>query len=127
MGTQQFLLILFSLVVLGLIIYSGYVMMHNSTVNSSREQLISNLYDIGLIAQEYYKKTVDKEGENGSYTGWKLPDQFYYSTAGTFDVSIKDKRIDLSAVGTQIGRNNKTNVHVTASVDNKGIIIIVVN
>jgi len=127
MGTQQFLLILFSLIILGLIIYSGYVMMHNSNENSNREQLITNLYDIGLIAQNYYKKSIDKEGGNGSYLNWKLPDQFYNSTVGSFDVSIRDQRINLSAVGTQIGKNNKTNVHVTACVDNKGIRIIVIN
>ena len=127
MGTQQFLLILFSLIILGLIIYSGYVMMHNSNENSNREQLITNLYDIGLIAQNYYKKSIDKEGGNGSYLNWKLPDQFYNSTVGSFDVSISDQRINLSAVGTQIGKNNKTNVHVTACVDNKGIRIIVIN
>ena len=127
MGTQQFLLILFCLIVLGLIIYSGFVMMHNSNVTSNREQLITNLYDLGFMAQDYYKKTADKDGGNGTYIGWKLPDQFYNYTIGSFDVSIKNKRIDLNAVGTQTGKNNKTNVHVTACVDNNGIRIIVVN
>lgn len=127
MGTQQFLLILFSLIVLGLISYSGFVIMHNSNVSSNREQLITNLYDIGLMAQDFYKKSIDKNDGDGTYLGWKLPDQFNNYSIGSFDVSIKDKRIDLSAVGTQIGKNNKTNVHVTACVDNNGIRIIVVN
>ena len=122
MGTQQFLLIFFSLIVLGLIIYSGFVIMHNNNVNSNREQLISNLYDLGISAQDYYKNR-----GHGSYFGWKIPDQFVSSTIGSFDSSIKDNRIDLSAVGNQTGRNNKSEVHVTASVDNKGIRIIVVN
>jgi len=127
MGTQQFILIIFSLIVVGIIVYSGFVMMHNSNVSSNREQLITNLYDIGLMAQDYFKKSADKNEGNGSYLGWKLPDQFFNSTVGSFDVSIKDKRIDINAIGSQTGKNNRTNVRITGRVDNNGIRIIVVN
>jgi hypothetical protein len=102
-------------------------MMHNSNVNSNREQLKTNLYDIGFTAQDYFKKSANKNDGNGSYIGWKFPDQFNNSTIGSFDVSIKNKRVDINAVGTQTGKNNKTNVHVTARVDNNGIRIIIVN
>jgi hypothetical protein len=127
MGRQQFILIIFSLIVVGIIVYSGFVMMHNSNVNSNREQLITNLYDIGLTAQDYFKKSAAKNEGDGSYLGWKLPDQFCNSAAGSFDVSIKDKRIDINAIGSQTGKNNKTSIHVTGRVDNNGIRIIVVN
>lgn len=127
MGIQQLLLITVGVIIAGLSIYAGISSFRTYSETSNRDQLISTIYDLGLMAQQYFKKPRAAGGGGGTYSGWTLPRQFRRTDAGTFGATVRANRIDLSANGTQTGRNQRTVVRVTARVDNNGIRITIVN
>lgn len=101
--------------------------MRTYSETSNRDQLISTIYDLGLMAQQHFKKPQVAGGGGGTYSGWSLPRQFRRTDAGTFSATVRTNRVDLSANGTQTGRNQRTVVRVTARVDNNGIRVTIVN
>ena len=56
MGTQQLLLIALSGIVVGFMVFAGISLMRVYSESSNREQIIANLFDLGVMAQTYYKK-----------------------------------------------------------------------
>ncbi|MBA4407217.1 hypothetical protein C0389_08090 [bacterium] len=73
MGTQQLLLIAPGAIVLVLMVFGGISIMRAYSKSSNREQIIANMYDLGLMAQTYSKKH-PKAGSSGSTcTGWTNP------------------------------------------------------
>lgn len=127
MGSQQLLLIAVGIVVIAFMIYAGFNLGRDYMENANRDQVISSLYDLGLLAQQHYKKDASQGGGGGSYTGWTIPTQLQTTQAGTFREVVRTDRVDLSAEGTVIGRNGTTNVRVTARVNEDGIQITIIN
>jgi len=127
MGSQQLLLIVVSVMVVGLAAYAGFNIGKDYIENSNRDQIISSLYDLGLKAQAYYKKDASQGGGGRSFLGWNIPSQLHNTPSGIFDEVVRSDRIDLSGIGTVIGRNGNTNIRVTARVDQDEIKITIVN
>ncbi|MFA7418249.1 MAG: hypothetical protein WCZ90_01085 [Melioribacteraceae bacterium] len=127
MGSQQLLLIVVGIIVVGLMIYAGFNISRDYMENANRDQIISSLYDLGLNAQQHFKKELSQGGGGGTYTGWVIPTQLRNTQSGSFDEVIREDRVDLSGDGNVIGRNGKTNVRVTARVNEDGIKITIVN
>jgi hypothetical protein len=127
MGTQQLLMIVVGAVIVILTVYAGFNIYSTYAESSNRDQLISTLYDLGLNAQQYVKKPVEQGGGGGIYSNWTMPEQFRSTEAGSIRATVRDSRIDFSATGTEIGRDGKTKVNVTARVDESGIRITVRN
>ena len=127
MGSQQLLLIVLGIIVVGLMIFAGATMMRSYSESSNREQIIANMYDLGILAEAYFKKTAAAGGGGGSFIGWEIPSQLKNTSAGTFEQSVNDKSVDISCNGKYIGRNETTVVRVTAHIDSDGIRITVIN
>lgn len=127
MGSQQLLLTAVGVIVVGLMVYAGYNIGRDYLENANRDQVISTLYDLGLLAQQHYKKDITQGGGGGTFTGWAIPNNYKTTPSGTFEEVVRADRIDLSAVGTSIGRNGTAPVHVTARVDENGIRVTVLN
>lgn len=127
MGSQQLLLTVVGVIVIGLMIYAGYNIGNDYLENANRDQVISTLYDLGLLAQQHYKKDVSQGGGGGTYLGWKIPTAFISTPSGKFEEVVRPDRVDLSGVGNTIGRNGSSPVRVTARVDVNGIRVTVIN
>jgi hypothetical protein len=127
MGTQQLLLTVVGVIVVGLMIYAGYNIGRDYMENANRDQVISTLYDLGLMAQQYYKKESTQGGGGGTFTGWAIPNNFRNTASGTFDEVVRMDRVDLSANGNVIGINGTTLIRVTARVDESGVRVTVIN
>lgn len=127
MGTQQLLLIIISSVVVGLTIFAGYNLLSYYLQTSNRDQLISTLHELVIMAQQYYKKPKEQGGGGGTFIGWSIPSRLVKTDAGTFRAVIKEDKINFNAVGTHLGLNNKTEVSVDATVDSRDIKLIVIN
>ncbi|MEW6006353.1 MAG: hypothetical protein AB1695_13680 [Stygiobacter sp.] len=127
MGSQQILLIALGIILVALAIFAGYGIAKDYLENTNREQLISTIYDIGLLAQQYSKKDVKAGGGGGTFNGWIIPAQLRSTESGTFNAFVSQDKVNLTAVGKEIGMNGITNVRVNAIVDVNEIKIIVVN
>lgn len=127
MGSQQLLMIVVGLIIVGLMIYAGIGIVHNYFVTSNRDQLISSLNALGVNAQEYYKKRIEMGGGGGSYEGWILPSEFLNTDDGQIRASVGASRVNFTATGTQTGMDDKEKVRITCRVDQNGIRMIVIN
>lgn len=127
MGSQQLLLIVVGVIVIAFMIYAGFNLGADYMENANRDQVVSSLYDLGLLAQQHFKKEVSQGGGAGTYAGWTIPTQLQTTQSGTFREVVRDDRVDLSADGTVIGRNGTTNVRVTARINEDGIKITIIN
>ncbi len=127
MGTQQLLLIVVGVIVVALTIYAGINVAVSYYQTANRDQLISSLYNLGVMAQQYFKKSVQQGGGGGSYSGWLMPKEFKSFEAGQIAVAVSNDRVSFEALGTEKGMNEKTNVRVTCRVDQEGIRMIVTN
>lgn len=127
MGIQQLLLIVIGVIIVGLMVVTGISMMRAYSESSNRDQIISNFYDLGLLAQTHYKKNFNLGGGGGTFTGWSIPMHLIETDAGTFAATVQTSRVNLRCNGKYIGRNGKSVVRVTARVDGGGIRITVVN
>jgi hypothetical protein len=127
MGSQQLLLIALGVIVVGLMVLAGTSIMHAYLESSNREQIIAGMYDLGIMAQLYYKKIETGGGGGGDFTGWNIPVQLRNTSVGTFTASVQAARVNLRCNGKYTGRNGTSVVRVTARVDQSGIRITVVN
>ncbi len=126
MGMQQLLLITVGIIVVVLTIYAGIGMVSNYYQTANRDQLISTLQNLGVMAQQYFKKP-SAQGGGGSYTRWTLPKQFSKMDSGTIRATVSSGRINFVATGTEKGINNRTTVRITCRVDQSGIRMTVTN
>ena len=127
MGTQQLLMIAVGVVVVVLMVYAGMEMVSSYNQSANRDQLITTLQDLGVLAQQYYKKPAEQGGGGQSYLGWNLPITFSNMDAGKIRATVRSNRVNFTATGTATGLNGKTVVRITCRVDQNGIRMTVTN
>lgn len=127
MGSQQLLLILVGVIVVGLMVIAGFSVVRTYYETTNRDQLISTLNDLALLAQQHYKKPIAQGGGGGVFTRFAIPRQLRTTTAGNFSVSVRANRVDFTATGKETGRNGRTVVRVTARADRNGIRFTITN
>jgi len=127
MGSQQLLIIVVGVIVVGLLIYAGINIGINYYQTSNRDQIISTLHNLGVMAQQYYKKAAEQGGGGGSYSGWVMPTELKNTDAGEIQVVVSNDKVNFVAKGTEPGINKNAAVRVTCRVDQNGIRIIVIN
>lgn len=127
MGSQQILLILVGVIVVGLMVVAGFSVVRTYYETTNRDQLISTLNDLALLAQQHYKKPAEQGGGGGVYSRFTIPRQLRTTSAGNFSATVRSNRVDFVATGKEIGRNGRTVVRVTARADQNGIRFTITN
>ncbi len=68
MGTQQILLIVLSVIIVGVAVAVGITMFATQATNSNRQALVGELQNFGAAAMQYYKTPVSQGGGGGTGT-----------------------------------------------------------
>ncbi len=136
MGTQQLLLIVLGVIVVGVAIAVGITLFKSNAQDSNREQLIGDLENLGSVAQQYYRKpksfggggrdfqdfalfAIDTGNGNGSYSlTTSLPSGTDYVSGNGSAISGQEQLIYIVGCGNEIGDNGvdpvKAYLRVTA-------------
>jgi hypothetical protein len=72
MGTQQLLLIVLGVVVVGIAIAVGITMFKSNSQSSDRDQVVSDLENLGSKAQQYYRKPLSFAGGSYDFLNFRL-------------------------------------------------------
>jgi hypothetical protein len=134
MGQQQLLLIVLGVIVVGIAVVVGINLFNANAVSSNRDAVISDLNNLGAMAQQYYKKPIsmggggnsfDGKGPSGNLTGvaWVIPAQLDTTANGTYTVTIASQQVTIVGVGTETGNNNSSPVQATAVVSPTAITV----
>lgn len=140
MGTQQILLIVLSVIIVGIAVAVGITMFNAQATNSNRQAIMGDMNNLASSALAFYKTPTTHGGGGNAWTGgvdavgqW-LGYDYVSGTGcttgnGVFALSISSDYLTLTGVGTEIGNDGSTNVSGTLVVtgSTSGLVATIVN
>lgn len=144
MGTQQLLLIVLGVIIVGVAIAVGITLFKSHAESSNRDQVVSDLENLGSVAQQYYRKPVsfggggydfkgfnlaplDTGNGNGSYSvSTTLPSGAGFVAGNTTTISGPEQRIYITGCGKELGFNSSDPVKafLTVTADSLNVVIL---
>jgi hypothetical protein len=73
MGTQQLLLLVVALIIVGAAIVIGIKLFGANAVLANRDSMSAELNTLAAMAMEYYKKPQQMCGGSNSFSNWQIP------------------------------------------------------
>jgi len=128
MGQQQLLLIVLGVIVVGIAVVVGINLFNANAVSANRDGVISDLNNLGAMAQQYYKKPTSMGGGGNQFTGWTIPTGLDSTANGTYTRTINGTTsVTITGVGTEIGDDGSSEVQAAATVTANTISVSVSN
>ncbi len=90
MGTQQLLLIVLGVVIVGIAIAVGITMFKSSAESSNRDQVVSDLENLGSKAQQYYRKPLSFAGGSYDFLNFSLMPLDTGNGDGSFSITTTE-------------------------------------
>jgi hypothetical protein len=123
MGSQQLLLILVGVIVVGIMIAVGLDMFKDQASSTNRDSLANDLSNFAIQAQKYYRRPASMRGGDYSFNGLGFADISVNATNanGTFvlspdPASSSDLFVTMTGTGYNKGNDGSTNVQVEITV-----------
>ncbi len=116
MGQQQLLLIVLGVIIVGIAVVVGINLFNANAISANRDGVISDLNNLGAMAQQYYKKPTSMAGGGNTFTGWTIPGTLDTTANGTYAATVNAQSITLVGTGTETGDDGSTKVKATATV-----------
>jgi len=116
MGQQQLLLIVLGVIIVGIAVVVGINLFNANAVSANRDGVISDLNNLGTMAQQFYKKPSSMLGGGNTFTGWTIPAQLDTTGNGTYTVTVSAQSVSIVGTGTETGDDGSTKVKATATV-----------
>ncbi len=127
MGTQQILLIVLSVIIVGVAVAVGIQMFNTQAVNSNRQAIVGDLQTLGAQVMQYYRTPTSQGGGGSSiavgeddalygFMGWA--DASDTTDTGVFSLTTiaATNVIEIVGVGTETGNNGTAGVQATLTV-----------
>lgn len=127
MGQQQLLLIVLGVIVVGIAVVVGINLFNANATSSNRDSVISDLNNLGAMAQQFYKKPASMGGGANTFTGWTIPTGLDSTANGTYVASPAAQSVSIVGTGTEMGNDGTTPVKATATVTPTAITVAVNN
>jgi len=116
MGQQQLLLIVLGVIIVGIAVVVGINLFNANAVSANRDGVISDLNNLGTMAQQYYKKPSSMAGGGNTFTGWTLPGALDTTANGTYTITVAAQQVTIVGTGTETGDDGSAKVKATATV-----------
>ena len=124
MGQQQLLLIVLGVIVVGIAVVVGINLFNANAVSANRDGVVSDLNNLGAMAQQHYKKPISMGGGGNTFTGasanpvqpFTIPPQLISTANGSYTATIQTGQVTIVGTGREIGNDGTDSVKVTATV-----------
>lgn len=126
MGQQQLLLIVLGVIVVGIAVVVGINLFNANAVSSNRDGVVSDLNNLGAMAQQYYKKPTSMGGGGNAFTGWTLPAELDTTANGNYTVTVNAQSVTIQGYGTENAPNG-SKINHTATVGPTSITVAKTN
>jgi hypothetical protein len=127
MGQQQLLLIVLGVIVVGIAVVVGINLFNANATSANRDGIISDLNNLGAMAQQYYKKPTSMGGGGNAFTSWTIPTGLDSTANGTYTATVAAQTVTLVGLGTENGDDGSNPVKATATVTGNTISVSVNN
>lgn len=102
MGSQQLLLILLGIILVGVAIVVGFSITSHQTMLSNRDAIIADITDLSMNALEYRSRPLSRAGGGGSYLGYQIPMVLASNENGAYAViSLSQNQISFGGSSPQ--------------------------
>ena len=101
MGQQQLLLIVLGVIVVGIAVVVGINLFNANAVSSNRDGVVSDLNNLGAMAQQYYKKPSSMGGGSNTFTGWTLPAELDTTANGFYVATVNAQSVSIVGTGNE--------------------------
>ena len=107
MGQQQLLLIVLGVIVVGIAVVVGINLFNANAVSSNRDGVVSDLNNLGAMAQQHYKKPASMGGGNNAFstanggTAWAIPTQLDTTANGNYQATVGAQTVTIQGYGTE--------------------------
>jgi len=126
MGQQQLLLIVLGVIVVGIAVVVGINLFNANAVSSNRDGVVSDLNNLGAMAQQFYKKPTSMGGGGNTFTGWELPQELDTTANGNYGVTVAAQSVTIQGYGTENAPNG-SKINHTATVSPTAISVAKTN
>jgi len=127
MGQQQLLLIVLGVIVVGIAVVVGINLFNANAVSSNRDGVVSDLNNLGAMAQQFYKKPTSMGGGGNLFTGWTLPAELDTTANGIYVANpIGPQSVTINGYGTELAPNG-SKINHTATVGPSSITVVKTN
>jgi len=126
MGQQQLLLIVLGVIVVGIAVVVGINLFNANAVSSNRDGVVSDLNNLGAMAQQFYKKPTSMGGGGNTFTGWELPQELDTTANGNYGVTVAAQLVTIQGYGTENAPNG-SKINHTATVSPTAISVAKTN
>ena len=118
MGTQQLLLIIVGMIVIAAAIAGGNLLFEANSESATKESIVSEITNLGSLAQQYHSKSAEMGGGNKSFVGWNISEHIDSTMSATYSIVLaNDEKLILRgapledknyswAVKTTVSRND---------------------
>ena len=124
MGTQQILLIVLSVIIVGIAVAVGITMFNAQATNSNRQAVMSDMNNLASSCFAFYKTPASHGGAGsagwvvlddlGNWLGYEWDGAACTTGNGVFTITITDSdHMTIVGVGTEIGNDGSDNVQGT--------------
>lgn len=128
MGTQQILLIVLSVIIVGIAVAVGITMFNAQATNANRQAMIGDMNNFAASALAYYKTPATHGGGGNSWTsevdnvGTWLGYDYDSSTNtlstdnGSYALSVASDVLTITGTGNEIGNDGSNEVSATMTI-----------
>jgi hypothetical protein len=131
MGTQQLLLIILGVIIIGAAIVAGINLLSANAVENNRQECINRIALINDLAQAYFKKPVEQNGGGNSFTGFEINEELSSKNEifrkVTINVRAGRDRIIVTARGREIGIDGRRPIIMRGQIDLNELTISITN
>jgi hypothetical protein len=113
MGQQQLLLIVLGVIVVAIAIVVGFNMFNSNAISSNRDSIVSDLNNLGTMAQQYWRRPSAMGGGDRTFTGWTIPAHTDTTPNGTYTATVAAQTITIVGTGNE-NYNGSPVVHTAA-------------
>jgi len=129
MGQQQLLLIVLGVIVVGIAVVVGINLFNANAVSANRDGVVSDLNNLGAMAQQFYKKPLAMGGGGNTFntggvsgSGWTLPAELDTTANGNYTIVVAAQTVTITGNGTE-SNDAGTKIQHTATVTPKLITV----
>jgi hypothetical protein len=90
MGTQQLLLVVLGIFVVGISIVLASQLFDSHAEEATKDSIASECANIGQLAQQYYAKAREMGGGSKSFVGWEISSHIDSTSSGIYTISARN-------------------------------------
>ena len=108
MGQQQLLLIVLGVIVVGVAIVVGINLFNANSISATKDGVVSEMTNLGALAQQYYKKPVQMGGGGDTFnggTGWAVPTKLATTSNATYTAVVAAQLVTITGISNQNGNS----------------------